>query len=224
MLFINNKYTAVYYKIICRAKDRILPKNLYRERHHIIPKSLGGSNSKENLVRLTGREHLLCHLLLIRMTVGGYKANMVNAAWAMANLENNSQHRVKLNSRQYARLREQFAKTHSKRMRDNNPMHNPIVREKYNAAIIKRGKTPGMTGKKHSEESNVRRRIANTGQYVPLEKRLAASVFHANRPPEVKAMYDQIHSSNISCIYCHTMANPGTFKRWHGDKCKLKPN
>lgn len=224
MIFINNKYTSIYYKIINRANTRILPKDTYNERHHIIPKSLGGSNEKNNLVRLTGREHLICHLLLIRMTTGIHKAHMVNAAWAMANLENKGQNRVRLSSRQYATLREQFSKTHSKRMKHHNPMHDPIVRKKYDAAIVKRGKTLGMTGKKHTEASNIKRRIANTGQFVSLEKRKAASDFHSNRPPEIKAIYDQVHSSNISCIFCRTMANPGTFKRWHGDKCKLKPN
>lgn len=39
-------------------------KVVYTERHHIVPKCLGGSNSKENLVRLTGREHFLAHRIL----------------------------------------------------------------------------------------------------------------------------------------------------------------
>lgn len=223
MIFINNKYTSIYYKIVNTALSRALPADVYREKHHIIPKSLGGNNAKENLVSLTGREHLVCHLLLIRMTNSKHKASMINAAWAMVNLENKDQIRTQLRSRQYATLREQFAKTHSDRMTNNNPMSNPEVRKKYDAAIIKRGRTPGMTGKKHTEKSNIKRRNANIGQFVPLEKRLAASMFHSNRPPELKAMYDQIHSSNISCIHCRTVANPGTFKRWHGDKCKLKP-
>lgn len=224
MIFIKNKYTFIYYKIIDRANNRTLSPEIYKERHHIIPKSLGGNDDSNNLVYLTGREHLICHLLLVRMTTNKYKASMIAAAWSMANLENDNQNRKKLNSRQYEALRDQFSKTHSKRMRENNPMHDPEVRKKYDVAIIKRGKTSGMTGKKQSKESNMKRRIANKGQFVPLEKRLAASKFHSNRPPEIKAMYDQIHSSSISCIFCHTVANPGTFKRWHGDKCKSKPS
>lgn len=220
MIFIKNKYTTVYYQLIHRASNRVLPKDAYRERHHIMPKSLGGNNTAENIVSLTGREHLICHLLLIRMTNSSHKASMVNAAWAMANLENKDQQRVRLSSRQYATLREQFSRAHSERMTNNNPMSNPVVRKKYDASIIKRGKTPGMTGKKHTKESNVKRRIANIGQFVPMGKRLAASEFHANRSTEMKAMYDQIHSSNICCIYCQKTANPGTFKRWHGDNCK----
>jgi hypothetical protein len=220
MIFINNKYTAIYYKIVDRANHRTLPKDLYKERHHIVPKSLGGNNTKENMVSLTGREHLICHLLLIRMTIGASKASMVSAAWSMANLENKGQQRVRLGSRQYAVLREQFSAAHSVRMSNNNPMSDPTVRQKYDIAIINRGKTPGMTGKKHTDESNIKRRIANTGQVVPLEKRQAASEFHSNRPAELKAKYDQVHSSSICCIFCHRTSNPGTFKRWHGDNCK----
>jgi hypothetical protein len=37
------------------------------ERHHIIPKSMGGSNSAENLVYLTGRQHVLAHWLLFKI-------------------------------------------------------------------------------------------------------------------------------------------------------------
>jgi len=37
------------------------------ERHHILPKSLGGDNSPENLTYLTGRQHVLAHWLLYRL-------------------------------------------------------------------------------------------------------------------------------------------------------------
>nr|DAM32444.1 MAG TPA: HNH endonuclease [Caudoviricetes sp.] len=37
------------------------------ERHHIVPRSLGGSNDKENIVKLTLREHYIAHLLLCRI-------------------------------------------------------------------------------------------------------------------------------------------------------------
>lgn len=73
-MFKNNKYTKWYYEIINNAtsQNRIkLDKNnlnyKYYEKHHIIPKSLGGNNLQSNLVLLTGREHYICHLLLIKM-------------------------------------------------------------------------------------------------------------------------------------------------------------
>ena len=66
--------------IIDRAKSRTLLANEYYEKHHIIPKSLGGTNEKENLVSLTAREHFICHLLLLKITEGKNYYKMVNAA------------------------------------------------------------------------------------------------------------------------------------------------
>ena len=60
-MYLQNKYTHWYYNIIQQAKNRIL-KSPY-ERHHIIPRSLGGNNLKENIVKLTAQEHFVCHLL-----------------------------------------------------------------------------------------------------------------------------------------------------------------
>jgi hypothetical protein len=44
--------------------------NNYSEKHHIVPKCLGGSNRKENIVRLTPEEHYVAHQLLVRMYPG----------------------------------------------------------------------------------------------------------------------------------------------------------
>lgn len=65
-MFNTSKYTRIYYQIINRAQTRKL--DGYCEEHHIVPKCLGGSNSKENLVELTAREHFICHLLLTKMS------------------------------------------------------------------------------------------------------------------------------------------------------------
>jgi hypothetical protein len=37
------------------------------ERHHVIPKCMGGSNREENLVYLTAKEHFIAHKLLVRV-------------------------------------------------------------------------------------------------------------------------------------------------------------
>lgn len=58
-------YTSIYDKIIDRARNRTLFGPI--ENHHVIPRSEGGSNKKDNKIELSPREHHLCHLLLIRM-------------------------------------------------------------------------------------------------------------------------------------------------------------
>jgi len=55
-------YKRIHDAIIDRAKNRILTG--YKERHHITPRCMGGSNDLENLVDLTAREHFIIHLLL----------------------------------------------------------------------------------------------------------------------------------------------------------------
>lgn len=64
-MFSDNKYTKTYYALI--GKRQIYPIEGYSEEHHIIPRSLGGTDEKENLIRLTAREHFIAHLLLTKM-------------------------------------------------------------------------------------------------------------------------------------------------------------
>jgi hypothetical protein len=59
------KYFNWYKSIIERAKNRKIKG--YREKHHILPRCMGGEDSKENLVYLTPEEHYVCHQILIRM-------------------------------------------------------------------------------------------------------------------------------------------------------------
>lgn len=78
VIFIDNKYTRWYYKIVNNAQIRESPQ--IHETHHIIPKSLGGNNMKDNLVDLTLREHFLVHRLLPKMTCGD---NAIKMCWAL---------------------------------------------------------------------------------------------------------------------------------------------
>jgi len=58
-------YNKIYFSLIEKAKNRVLEG--YVEKHHIIPKCLGGSDSIDNLVVLTPEEHFLAHLLLLKI-------------------------------------------------------------------------------------------------------------------------------------------------------------
>jgi hypothetical protein len=60
-------YQKHYNLLIETRRNRILSKETYFEKHHIVPKSMGGSNEKENIIRLTAREHFLAHWLLWRI-------------------------------------------------------------------------------------------------------------------------------------------------------------
>ena len=101
-MYLQNKYTKWYYSIINTAKTRVT--NLYVERHHIIPKSLGGNDSKDNIVALTAREHFVCHLLLTKMTTGEFKYKMLSAVTRFQQ-SRKYQHRI-LTSWEYQKIRE----------------------------------------------------------------------------------------------------------------------
>lgn len=60
-------YRKIYSDIINNAKARTLPEEVYCERHHIVPKSMGGKDTNDNIVKLTAKEHYICHWLLYKI-------------------------------------------------------------------------------------------------------------------------------------------------------------
>jgi hypothetical protein len=99
-------YQRIYDQIIDRAKSRKLEG--YREKHHIIPKCLGGTNEKQNLVELTAREHFVCHQLLIFIYPRSKK--IAYALWGMCNQTTslNNIRKYRVSSRAYQTGRESF--------------------------------------------------------------------------------------------------------------------
>ena len=107
-----NWYTNVYFSLVARIQSESrtkLPKisddYVYYERHHILPRSLGGSDENSNLVLLTAREHVICHWLLTKMCLTkDDERKMVNAYFKMACVGPDHQ---RVPARLYARIREQ---------------------------------------------------------------------------------------------------------------------
>ena len=109
-MFKDNKYYRWYLQIVDRAKIRDLAG--YFEIHHIVPKSLGGSDMVSNLVKLTAREHFICHWLLTKCVLLNVE-KMQYSLWMMMNVENKSQNRYKVNSRMYEILKTNLSKVFS---------------------------------------------------------------------------------------------------------------
>lgn len=61
------QYSLHYQRLIYRAQNRLLESGTYTELHHIVPRSIGGSDESSNLVALLPEEHLIAHLLLCKM-------------------------------------------------------------------------------------------------------------------------------------------------------------
>lgn len=71
-----------------RVQNRQKGSGTYYELHHILPKSMGGTNEKENLILLTLQEHVLAHYLLAlenETSNKKYYYSNIYAAWLIIN-------------------------------------------------------------------------------------------------------------------------------------------
>ncbi len=162
----NNKYYAWYLAIIMKRRLHII---LDGERHHIIPRSLGGTNDADNLVKLTIREHFICHRLLCKFLVRKIdKQKAARALLAMATLHDG---RRLLSSRQISLARSIYAESRrgvplsqehknsigqalkGKMIGEKNPMYG-----RRGDKSPKHGKPGPMLGKKLSEEAKAKLR------------------------------------------------------------------
>ena len=136
-------YQRHYDLLISKAQARAEVHG-YAEKHHIIPKSLGGSNAKSNMVTLTGREHFVAHMLLAKIHGKG----LWQAAAMMKNKSAVQPGRVG-NSRLYEMARRGWAEYASTQKRP------PHVGEAIRKA---------QTGRKASDESKAKMSAARKGK------------------------------------------------------------
>lgn len=102
-------YKKIYTSLI--EKRKIEPfYGEYFEKHHIIPRSLGGSDDESNLVCLSAREHYLAHALLVKIYKDGSdeQNKMLWAFNGMRNLHRDYQERIVGNSHLYASLKGKY--------------------------------------------------------------------------------------------------------------------
>lgn len=111
-MFIENKYTKWYNRIISNACKG--QREEYTESHHIIPKSLGGSDDAQNLVKLSPREHYLCHALLVHMVSEPRHIRSMYAAFNMMHVDRNGK---RYTSKLYEYYKIKFYKLHSEQQK-----------------------------------------------------------------------------------------------------------
>lgn len=93
-------YQKIYQHLIDRGNNRTPLDDEYYERHHIIPRCLGGTDDPDNVVTLTGREHFIAHLCLVKIHKDNHK--LVHAANMMSV---GSMHNNRSGNRRYEWLR-----------------------------------------------------------------------------------------------------------------------
>lgn len=217
MIFINNKYTRIYESIIARARSRA--NNNYVERHHIILKSLGGNNSKENLVELTAREHFICHKLLVKMTEGKNKTKMRYAVYRF--IQNNPYQQRKLTSRDYEYLRKQVALANKERP---GPWKGKTLSAEHrkNLSVATKGKKLGPKSEEHKRKISESKK----GHFQSKETREKRSkaLIGGKRNDETKAKMSAWQKGKtkpkVKCEYCNKEISLMNYHRWHGKNCK----
>jgi len=141
-MFLQNKYTKWYNQII--EKSRKTTYDGYTETHHIIPKCLGGSNSLDNLIKLSAREHFICHLLLTKMVIGDKKSKMFYSLSMMRAANRYHQRDFKINSKIFEIIRINLS----------NAMKEKWTKElRVKKSIEMTGENNHFYGKKHSKET-----------------------------------------------------------------------
>ena len=143
-------YAWIYDSLIARAQRRTLEG--YVEKHHIIPKCLGGDNSKGNIVKLTAEEHFIAHLLLLK--VHPKKSRLAVAMFMMAKRAGRT-----LTNKLFGELKRKAAENkRGKRHTDET---------KAKISKLKKGQISPNKGKPVSEDQKMKISLANKGKPSP---------------------------------------------------------
>ena len=157
-------YQKIYNALINRANNRI--SEGYVEKHHIIPRCLGGSNDEINLVALYPEEHFLAHQLLVKLHPTNKK--LLFAAQLMTTHSTNN----RINNKMFGWMKRRLSLLMSG---DNNPnRRNPNIQKE---AAKKR------VGLKRTEETKARMSVAQKGRLLTADHKVKLSIAASNRPP-----------------------------------------
>ena len=204
-----NKYTRWYNTIIEQARDRIT--DGYTESHHIQPRSLSGTDNKDNLVNLTAREHFVCHWLLTKMHTGESRAKMIYALNGMKRgNEFTQRYKTKITSRVYENLKKEFSRVHSATMKGKTPINKGRAMTEEQKEKIRATKAANPT--KRSAEAIAKTVAKQTGQKRSEETKLKMSLASKGK---LKGPMSEENKLKIS------QGSKGkTKKEGHGDRIK----
>lgn len=156
-------YQRIYDELMLSRQHRCLS-GIYFEKHHIIPRSMGGSNEVTNLVKLTAREHFLAHWLLWRIHRNKQTAFAFRCMYKFVN------HKEKFSSIAYQEMREAY----SMELSNFNKNRSPESRKKLSDALIGNKNGAG----KRSEETKRKMSNSQKGRIVSEESKKKNSISH----------------------------------------------
>ena len=245
-----NKYNQWYSNITERAKNRNL--GGYTESHHIHPRSLGGSDEPTNLVKLTAREHFICHWLLVKMTTGQDHHKMLNALRMMrAEKQGQQRYNTKITARVYESIKQEYAELQSKTFKGKGngfygKTHTLEAREKIRQKNLGNKLTPeqhaklvkNITGKKKppfTEEHKTKMSVAKQGENNNMwgkthseETRAKQSAKATGRKQSEETIRKKIEATTGKkrekklCPHCKKEVAVNGYARWHGPACRAR--
>jgi hypothetical protein len=204
-------YTNHYNLLIERAKTRVL--DGYSEQHHIVPRCMGGSEDKSNLVRLTAEEHFVAHQLLAKMYP--HNVGLIFAVLAMG---------ARINNKRYGWVRRRFAEKMSaidrsgwKSKKPHSESHKKkiaeSVKKSWESEQRKKSQKEAMVGRSFSEDHKNKLSLAKKGKKLSDELRIAMARSRIGRKVAWKI---------IVCPHCQKSGGTPNMKRYHFDKCKSR--
>jgi hypothetical protein len=168
-----------YMRLIEYAKQH--PPEGRVERHHIVPRSMGGSNDKENLVRLSPRLHFVAHWVLWKAF---RNAKMANAFWTMACCNGE-----RINSKTYDTVRAVASKAiaDAKRGKTTSDRHKAIISAMMAGRVVseetKKRISEAKKGKKFSLEHIAKLTVTKIGRKASEETKAKMSAAKKGKKP-----------------------------------------
>jgi hypothetical protein len=218
--FKDNKYFLWYYSIIRNATMRKIDKNTYYENHHIIPKSMGGSNRKFNMVELLPREHFLVHWLIIKCLIDhSHTYKMKSALYRMMGASE------KVKKHVWSKWNYDVARKHLVEVNKivNAGKSNPMYGRKHSQEAKDRI-SKGNSGLKRSDDHKAKVSAGNKGKIVKKETRdkiRKARIGTVFSDETLKRMKEgHFKTPRLKCPHCSIVTTPGNIKRWHENNCK----
>jgi len=215
-------------------------KEINLEKHHILPKSMGGTNNKENLVNLTVKAHFVAHHLLWKIH---RNKEMAFAFWRMVNNKN-------INLSMYVEAKNNFIKFNKGETAPNyGKKHTEKTKNQISVTMKKKnltGKNNYFYGKKHTEKTKKMYSLQRKGKTRPQSfiDKMKTKMKGENNPMFGKKISEE-HKEKIreanrkrkglpspnkgkpqdksQCPFCMKIGGKSNMKRYHFNNCRSNP-
>ena len=217
-----------FIKNILDNRGRFECGNEYHERHHIVPRCIGGANDENNLIDLFPKEHFEAHRLLALENPENKK--LTYAWWMMSHSSgNDNQEPYELTSDEYEEARIAFVSAISGK---NHPMYGKHLSEETKQKISEahKGQHPSEESKKKMSESRKGENNCNYGKPMSDEqKKKLHEAFEGKRCGVDNPFYGAHHSeetkqimSNIAKERLQNPKNHPNYGKHLSDETRMK--